>query len=325
MRLAAAELSATSACINMLSYTVKKEEDGLLLRTLLRERLGLSHRALVELKAREDGILLNGQRVTVRAVLRENDRIQLHTEDTREDVNEAILPLPLPVSVLYEDEDICLAEKPSGMPTHPSYRHREDTLANALAYYYRGRPFVFRAITRLDRETDGLTLLALHKTAAHALSLSLQRGEIRKEYWALVHGKTPAQGEIRKKIRREGASVIKRCTVPDEEEGDEALTRFYTFGEKGGISLVRVFPETGRTHQIRVHMASLGHPLLGDTMYGAPSGVFPRVALHAARLSFLHPTTGEPLSFLSPLAPDMQEAAEALGFSLEAFSAFCKE
>ena len=96
MRLAAAGLSATSVCINMLSYTVKKEEDGLLLRTLLRERLGLSHRALVELKAREDGILLNGQRVTVRAVLRENDRIQLHTEDTREDVNEAILPLPLP-------------------------------------------------------------------------------------------------------------------------------------------------------------------------------------------------------------------------------------
>ena len=309
----------------MLSYTVKKEEDGLLLRILLKERLGLSHRTLSALKGKENGILLNGKCVTVRAVLRENDRILLHTEDLREDVNEAILPLPLPVSVLYEDEDVCLCEKPSGMPTHPSIRHRQDTLANAMAYYYRESPFVFRAVTRLDRETDGILLLALHKAAAHALSLSLQRGEIQKEYWALVHGKAPAFGTVCKRICRVDGSLITRRVTEDESEGAEAQTRFVSFGEKGGVSLLRVFPITGRTHQIRVHMASIGHPLLGDTMYGAPEGVFPRVALHAARLSCPHPVSKEPLSFLSPFAPDMREEAERLGFDLEAFTSFCKD
>ncbi len=309
----------------MLTYTVKKEEDGLLLKTLLKERLGISHRALVALKERENGILLNGKHATVRAVLRENDRILLHTEDQREDVNEAILPLPLPVSVLYEDGDICICEKPSGMPTHPSFRHRDDTLANALAYRYSDRPFVFRAITRLDRETDGLVLLAMHKAAASALSLSLQKGELQKEYLALVHGKPAPEGVISARIRRESDSLIKRCVTENEAEGDAAVTRYITLAEGDGASLVRVFPETGRTHQIRVHMASIGHVLLGDTLYGAPEGVFPRVALHAARLSFPHPITREPLSFLSPLAPDMQKEAIARGFSPEILSAFCKE
>ncbi|MBP3437141.1 MAG: RluA family pseudouridine synthase [Clostridia bacterium] len=308
----------------MLVYTVKKEDGGLLLRTLLRERLGLSRRALTDLKAKENGILLNGKQVTVRAVLQENDCIVLHTEDTREDVNEAILPLPLPVSVLYEDEDICLCEKPSGMPTHPSHLHRQDTLANALRYYYRNRPFVFRAITRLDRETDGIVLLALHKAAAHTLSRSLQGGEIQKEYLALVHGALEGEGRIEKKIRRAEKSVIFRRVCEENEEGDEALTLYQSLGTRGGVSLVRVFPITGRTHQIRVHMASIGHPLLGDGLYGLRADAFPRTALHAARLSFPHPRTKEPLSFRSPLPDDMRQVAETLGFSQEELSAFCK-
>ena len=307
----------------MLTYTVKKEEDGLLLRTLLKEHLGLSHRALTNLKQKEDGILLNGLHATVRAVLHEGDRIQLHTEDKREDVNEAIMPLPLSVSVLYEDDDLCVVEKPSGMPTHPSFLHRSDTLANALAYRYSDRPFVFRAITRLDRETDGLVLVALHKAAAASLSLSLQNGALQKEYIALVEGKTDPKGVITSRICREGDSVIKRRVTENENEGDAAVTRYTTLAESGGVSLLRIVTETGRTHQIRVHMASIGHSLLGDTLYGA-KGDFPRVALHVSRLSFPHPITREPLSFASPLAPDMQREILSRGFSSEIFASICK-
>lgn len=280
------------------------------MRDYLRE-LGLSHRCLSLLKKREDGILLNGVRVTVRAVLHRGDSLVLHPEDRAETVNPHLSPVDLPLSVLYEDGDICLCQKPSGMPTHPSYLHRRDTLANALAFRYAGEPFVFRVITRLDRETDGLVLVARHAPAAAALSRAMQKGEIQKEYLALVEGVPPEEGSVDLPIRRaKGTAIIRECAPYGE--GEVAFTAFRRLLTDGEHSLLRVFPQTGRTHQIRVHLSTLGFPLLGDTLYGAKEGAFPRTALHADRLCFPHPMTGEKMDFSCPLSPDMAAFVERM-------------
>lgn len=295
----------------MICRLITEKDDGRPLRDYLKGELGLSRHCLSLLKKREDGILLNGVRVTVRAVLRAGDSLVLHTEDRAETVNPHLTPVDLPFAVLYEDEALCLCRKPSGMPTHPSCLHREDTLANALAFRYRDTPFVFRAITRLDRETDGIVLVARHAPAAAALSRAMAAGEIRKEYLALVEGVPPEEGYADRPIRRVKDTVILRECAP-YGEGEAAFTRFVRLTTNGSYSLLRVFPETGRTHQIRVHLSAAGFPLVGDTLYGAAAGVFPRVALHADRLVFPHPVTEEKMDFSCPLPPDMADFIESM-------------
>ena len=287
---------------------ITKAEDGQILRFFLKQTLGLSTRTLARIKAKETGILLNGVHVTVRAVLREGDVLTLGVEDDTS--SEAILPRPLPVDILYEDEALTVAFKPSDMPTHPSHGHFEDTLANALAYRYRDTPFVFRAITRLDRETSGAVLVARNPLSAHALSLAMREGRIQKSYLALVHGTPPSMGRIALPIRRLEGSVMLREVSP---EGARAETLYRTLGTANGVSLVAVFPTTGRTHQIRLHFSSIGHPLCGDALYGREGDGFGRTMLHAARLSFLHPTIGSPLSVYAPPAGDLLDALTLCG------------
>ena len=269
----------------------------MILRSFLRERLRVSTRLLTRLKAKEDGILLNGKRVTVRAVLRAGDRLSLGVADGEEAVNPHISPRPLPVALLYEDEELAVCNKPPFMPTHPSHDHREDTLANALAYRYLDTPFVFRAVGRLDRETGGALAVARNAHAAALLAEAMQAGEIHKEYLAWVEGVTEESGEIKAPIRRKPNSVMLR-EVCGEGEGDFAHTlfrRLYTDGER---SLVCLRLLTGRTHQIRVHMAHLGHPLVGDGLYGH-GGEGDRTLLHALRLSLPLPSTGERYVFFA--------------------------
>ncbi len=282
----------------MIRYTVSAEEEGLLLRALLKERLGFSHRTLAALKRREDGILLNGAHATVRAVLHEGDTLLLATEDTPSCATD-ILPVPLAAPLIYEDEHIAAFYKPSGMPTHPSLLHHDDTLANALAYRYRGTPYVFRAIGRLDRETDGIVLTARNAYAAARLGEAMKAKEIRKEYYAIASGIAPEKGEITLSIQREEGSIIKRTV---SEKGDFAHTIFERIACTNRFSLLRVFPITGRTHQIRVHLSAIGHPLCGDTIYGKKEN-FSRTMLHAHSLSFHHPVDGTLLHLEAP-APD---------------------
>lgn len=292
-------------------YTIPQDFDGHLLRAFLQEKVGLSHRCLSQLKRRENGILLNGVRVTVRAVLHGGDVLMLHTEDEEGAKAPTLLPVDLVVPILYEDEDICLCHKPYDMPTHPSFGHHTDTLANALAYRYRGAPFVFRVITRLDRQTDGVVLVARNAMAAATLGRAMQQGRITKQYLALVRGCPPTQGRIDLPIRRVKGSVMLR-EVTESSEGDAALTLFERLATDGETSLVKVMPKTGRTHQIRVHFAALGHPLLGDELYGDGKGGFSRTALHAHRLQFSHPCTGEKMDVCCPLLPDMAEVVSRL-------------
>ncbi|MBQ8383139.1 MAG: RluA family pseudouridine synthase [Clostridia bacterium] len=282
--------------------------------------VGYSHKAISRLKRLEDGIVLNGVRVTVRAILRTGDKLSLALEDRAEEQNPYLEPVELPLDVLYEDEGILAVNKPPFMPTHPSMGHTGDTLANAVAFYLSGggSPFVFRAVNRLDRDTSGTVLLCKDRYTAAALAGAMGRGEIRKTYLALLCGELAADsGEISAAIRRKEASIITREAIPhvDGEPipagAQPALTRYEVVERYRGYTLVRAFPETGRTHQLRVHFASIGHPIVGDTLYGSAHPALPRQALHAESLTFPH-QGGSLRKISAPLPDDLQNLLKEL-------------
>ena len=274
--------------------------------------VGYSHKAISRLKRLEDGILLNGTRVTVRAILHTGDTLSLGVEDRAEEENPYLEPVDLPLSVIYEDEGLLAVNKPPFMPTHPSMGHTGDTLANAVAFYLRreDRPFIFRAINRLDRDTSGVVLLAKDKFTAARLAGAMGEGKIRKTYIALLSGElTEDSGEIDACIRRKEASIITReaipvTTSPMPEGAQPALTRYEVLERYNGYTLVRAHPLTGRTHQLRVHFAHIGHPIVGDTLYGTAHGGIDRQALHAETLTFPH-GEGE-MTVTAPLPHDLQ-------------------
>ncbi len=294
--------------------------EGRLLRSYLKLTLGLSSAVLARLKNNEHGILVNGRRVTVRYVLHAGDRLELADRDTIETATERVLPVELPLSVLYEDDTLIALNKPAAMPTHPSHGHLCDTLANALAYRYRlaDEPFVFRPLGRLDRNTSGVVIVGKTRAAAGYLSRALQRGEVRKRYVAILVGELPSDGQthtVTAPICRPDAAGIRRAVCsPDAPGAVTAETRYRTLITGGGHSLVLCEPITGRTHQLRVHFSHLGHPILGDDIYGdgTPSSYIDRHALHALMLSVPIPffgaaetdTVDNMTSAVSPTAAD---------------------
>lgn len=285
---------------------IPKEWDGILLRDVLKKHCKLSHRMTKRLKYSEGGILVNGEAVTVRRVLRAGDCLELAAEDA--EPTEKIRPVDLPLDILYEDEDVVVPAKTANMPTHPSHDHYDDTVANALCYRYAkmGVPFCFRPVNRLDRDTSGLLLIARNQIAADRLNRAMREGRIRKTYYAILEGApSPAEGEIETHLCRTDQSIIVRRVCTPEEGGDWALTRYRTLAVSGGYALVEASPVTGRTHQLRVHFAHLGHPIVGDTMYGHPHPDMPRQSLHARTLDFPHPADGRLLHIEAPLPEDM--------------------
>ena len=212
----------------------------------------------------------------------------------------------LPLDIVYEDDDLIVINKPAGMPIHPSLNNYRNSLANALMYYYtkQNKPFIFRCTNRLDRDTSGLTVIAKHLVSSSILSQMAVRHEITREYLAIVRGPvTPSQGTINAPIGRAGTSLIERKIDP--EHGENAVTHYRVITEKNGHSLVSLILETGRTHQIRVHMKYIGHPLIGDYLYNPDMEFISRQALHSHRLSFRHPITGKTMEFEAPLPEDM--------------------
>ena len=286
----------------LLEYTAERVDIGKSVKQIISEKYSLSSRTLSKLKT-SGGIKVNGKVVTVRYLLSEDDVLTLEICDTQ---STGIEKSDIPLDVLYEDDDLLLINKPLGMPIHPSQGHHSDTLANAVMYRYRNESFTFRAITRLDGDTTGVTLIARNALSAQRLTDSLQKGEIRKEYAAVVCG-VPVykSGIIDAPIARCEDSIIKRRISPD---GKKAVTEyevvFSTPDESH--SLITAFPITGRTHQIRLHLSHIGHPLYGDFLYGTPiDGV--RAYLHCASLTFPHPTTKQIIHIKAPLADDMRE------------------
>ncbi len=286
--------------------------DGQCVRRVLQAELKLSTKMIKHLKYRPLGITVDGKPVTVRHILSLGECLSLAVEDSES--SPALTPVELPLEILYEDDDIVIPTKPADMPTHPSHDHYTDTVANALAFRYEkaGLPFVFRPINRLDRNTSGLLLICRNKRAAGKLTQAMQKGEIKKTYLAVAVGEmTEREGVIDACLHRTKESIIIRevCS-PTAPDADTACTEYRVLAAENGYSLVLVRPLTGRTHQIRVHFAHAGHPLVGDDLYGTPSPLIDRHALHAYRLSFPHPISEEQLEFSAPLCADIYKLIE---------------
>lgn len=281
---------------------------GLTIKEILTDKLGFSKRAIADLKNRPDGITVNGEHVTVRKVLREGDILVINCDD--EDLsNEKLIPSNVLPDIIYEDDDIVLINKPPFMPTHQSQGHFTDTLANSLAYHYSllERPFIFRSINRLDRNTSGIVLVAKNRLSAAKLSEQMKKGGIRKTYLALLDGAMEQEhGRIETHIRRREKSIILREVCQTSEDSQLAITDYRVIAVSDGVTLVEASPITGRTHQLRVHFSHLGAQILGDDLYGSKSALINRHALHAHKLHFTHPTTGEALTFFAPLPQDMR-------------------
>lgn len=264
-------------------YTVTAEDEalGLNLGKLARQRLGASATLLRQLKRVEDGIWLDGAPVYVNVLPKAGQVISL--AGGRDKDSENIIPQQGPVDIAYEDELMLIVNKQGGLPVHPSRGHPQDTLANFVAGMFeaRGEHFVYRAINRLDRGTSGLMCIAKTKYSSAILAKALWQGRIERQYYALCEGiPDPPRGTIDLPLGRREGFGIQRCV--DHENGQPAVTHYETVRSNERCSLLRLRLETGRTHQIRVHMASQGHPLIGDFMYGTELEGFDRVALHSA-------------------------------------------
>lgn len=289
----------------IITYTIDSASAGLRIEQYLRRR-GYSYQNLTQLKKMRESILINGVWSYMRTAVKNGDILTVHIQEPESSPN--IPPVKLPLDIVYEDEDIVVVNKPAGMPVHPSLNNYENSLANGLMYYYQeqGKPFIFRCTNRLDRDTSGLTVVAKHMVSSSILSSMGMRHEITREYLAIVRGAlNPSEGTIDAPIGRTGSSLIERKI--DFENGERAVTHYRVVEEQNGHSLVSLILETGRTHQIRVHMKYIGHPLVGDYLYNPDMEYIDRQALHSHRLSFTHPVTGEKMEFTAPLPADMRK------------------
>ena len=287
----------------ILNYHITEDADSLRVEQYLRRR-GFSYQNLTQLKKMPESILINGVWSYMRTPLHSGDILTVHIRETESSPN--IPPVELPLDIVYEDEDIIVVNKPAGMPVHPSLNNYRNSLANALMYYYQqqGKPFIFRCTNRLDRDTSGLTVIAKHMVSSSILSSMTARHEIEREYLAVVRGSVvPSSGTIDAPIGRTGSSLIERKI--DFEHGERAVTHYHVIKEENGHSLVSLILETGRTHQIRVHMKYIGFPLVGDYLYNPDMEYIQRQALHSCRLSFRHPITGKHMEFTADLPEDM--------------------
>lgn len=290
----------------ILSFIIDVENDNKSISDYLKH-LGYSRQIMIALKKQHEGIVVNGEWVYVTQHLHKGDHLILKLSDTES--SPKIEPVQLPLNIVFEDEDILVINKGSDMPIHPSLNNYTNSLANSVMYYFhqKNMPFIFRCINRLDRDTSGLTIVAKNMFSACILSNQMNRREIHREYTAVVEGiLVEKSGMITLPIGRKEGSTIERCI--DFEHGEHAVTNYEVIYENASenYSIVKLILETGRTHQIRVHMAAIGHPLLGDFLYNQQANEkISRQALHAGRLDFVHPITGEKMQFTVPVPKDM--------------------
>lgn len=284
----------------ILSIEIEPSLHGKTVKYILQNRLGLSASVITHLKQKDDGIMLCGQRVFVDKKVCTGDMLVITVADSRSDIPARDIAL----DIIYEDEDIIAISKPRNMPTHPSQNHYEDTLANGFMHYYADKNFTFRAITRLDRDTSGVVLIAKNPVSAAILGEEMKEGKIKKEYAAIVNGTpNPPFGRIDAPIKRLYESVILRCVSAD---GKNAVTDYETISSSDGFSLVRLFPQTGRTHQLRVHLSHIGTPIYGDDLYGAIQKD-ESVRLHCRKITFIHPLSKTEMVLEAPLPDDMTD------------------
>ncbi len=283
----------------MLKFTVDKCFEKMTVGRFLRTYCLVSARTLAKLKRAEGGILLNSQPIRAVDFVKQGDIIELNLPKS---VSEGVLSVNLPLDIVYEDSYIIVLNKPPFMPVHPTKVHQQDTLANAVAFYAenRGECYAFRAVNRLDRNTSGLVIVAKDRHTASALSAS----NITKHYIAFAQGKIAEKGTVDAPIELSPDSKIVRKVTP---EGKKAVTHYEPLEYKDGFTVLKLFLETGRTHQIRCHLSYIGHPLLGDDLYGGNLDRIERHALHCGYVSFTHPITNETIELTATLPKDMKK------------------
>jgi 23S rRNA pseudouridine1911/1915/1917 synthase len=287
----------------VLTYTINSDYNKFTIDDYLRA-IGFSRHVIIHLKQTENGILLNSKWAYVTNKLNTGDVLTLNIIE--EQSSENIVPVKMDLNIIYEDEDILVVNKPADTPIHPSQNNYDNSLANGLAYYYREQnlPFVFRCMNRLDRDTTGLVLLAKNMYSSCVLSDMVKNRNIHREYLAVVEGKLDSSGTIYAPIARKEDSIIERCI--DFDNGQSAITHYKCLEYKNNYSLASIKLETGRTHQIRVHMKYIGHPLPGDFIYNPNYEHIKRQALHSHRLCFIHPVTKKAMEFTAPLPDDIE-------------------
>ena len=294
--------------MRILTHTVLPEEDGRMVKGILRGSLQLSYTLLKSLKWRENAILLNGQSVHVNAIVHAGDvvSVALSERTPREDLYCENTAAP---NIVYEDEDLLVLNKPAGIAMHPK---ADDAAAPSLAAMltgYLGEGSVPHFVSRLDKGTSGLLIAAKSGYVHDRLRRALHSSELRREYRAVAVGQvTPPRGIIDAPIGRAEGSIIRRCV---REDGLASRTEYEVLQTTERFTLLRLRPETGRTHQLRVHMAYLGHPLAGDWLYGMEDkNLIARPALHSYELWFTQPVTGQEMHFTAPIPQDMQRLLE---------------
>lgn len=286
-------------------YQITENEQGTTVLDFLRKK-GFSRHILSSMKADKEALTRNGQRIGGREQLLAGDHFRVRLLETVD--SDGIVPVSMPLSILYEDEDILVINKPADMPVHPSIGNYTNTLANGVAAYLDAKDehSPFRCINRLDRDTSGALILAKNAFSAAVLSTQMRNRQIRRTYLAVVEGITPPNGTISAPISRVDDSVIERHV--DFLRGEPAVTHYERLEVKNEHSLLEIHLETGRTHQIRVHMGYIGHPLPADYLYHPVYDCFKRQPLHSLQLEFRHPVTDKPMCLLAPVSEDMCDA-----------------
>lgn len=291
------------------TYLVTSADDGLSLIDVLMRRFALSVRQLRRAK-NSKLVRVNGNKISMRATMREGDVVTL----TLVEEENIFPPEPIAFEVIYEDDFLLAANKPPFLVVHPTKTHPVHTLGNAVAFHMeeKGDRYKIRFINRLDRDTSGVVLIAKNALAQQRITDQMRDGSVTKKYFAVVEGATDAEGVIDLPIGRRSEDDVVRIVTPN---GKRAITKYRLLRRIGDDSLVEIELITGRTHQIRVHFQAIGHPLIGDPLYGTGSPYIGRQALHCAEMTVLHPFTSEPMSFCAPLPEDMNDAV----FMLEQF------
>ena len=288
--------------MRLLTTLVTPADDGKKLKHLLRNRWHISSTLLKSLKWRDNAILLNGAPATVAAILHTGDVVTVDISDDAS-LSEHIVPVDVPLDILYEDEDLLILNKPAGIAVHSAALTEETvTVAGAVAHHLGGAPF--HPVNRLDRGVTGIMVVAKSGYIHHRCMDILHTDEFRREYRGICRGiPSPVSGTIELPIGRDPSSVLKRCIDPN---GSPALSAYEVLQAMGDRSLLRLRPLTGRTHQLRLHCAAIGHPLLGDWLYGTEDkSLIARPALHSYELWLRHPLSGQMLHVIAPLPEDM--------------------
>ena len=289
----------------ILNYTVSDADNGMIVLDFLRKQ-GFSRHILTAMKADREALSVNGQKAGGRTVLSAGDHFRVRLLETCS--TDGIVPVPMDIPILYEDEDILVVNKPADMPVHPSIGNYTNTLANGIAAYLASKEegCPFRCINRLDRDTSGALILAKNALSGAILSDQMRHREIHRTYLAVVEGITSENGTISAPIARVDDSVIERHV--DFERGESAVTHYQRLDVRNGHSLLEIHLETGRTHQIRVHMGYIGHPLPADYLYHPVYDTFKRQPLHSLQLRFRHPLTNRSMCVMAPVPEDISNA-----------------